>query len=94
MVASGAKVRQNQWKLVVQHPTPGSYEKTRLYHLAKDPGETNNLAQQHPEKVPGTRKPGWPKPMLRQPSSQVDGKIHLVEDTKESINMHLSGPVR
>lgn len=52
-------VRQNQWKLVVQHPkaTPGSYEnpRTELYHLAKDPGETNNLAQQHPEKVESMR---------------------------------------
>ena len=36
---------------------PGSYENlcTELYHLAKDPGETNNLAQQHPEKVESMR---------------------------------------
>ena len=45
-------VQRIQWKLVVLHPkaTPGSYDhpRTELYHLSKDPSESNNLDQQHP----------------------------------------------
>ena len=48
-------IRQDAWKLVVQHPqaTPGTFENARmeLYHLAADPGETSNVAAQHPARV-------------------------------------------
>ena len=48
-------VRDGQWKLVVQHPkaTPGTFEnpKRELYHLANDPSETEDLAQEHPERT-------------------------------------------
>jgi arylsulfatase A-like enzyme len=39
-------VLAGEWKLVHR-----SYEKPRLYRLAEDPGESRDLASQHPEKV-------------------------------------------
>ncbi len=44
----GGGVRQGQWKLVWRTLLPSSVE---LFNLANDPGETANLAAQHPEKV-------------------------------------------
>ena len=48
-------IRQDQWKLVVLHPkaAPGTFEnpRTELYNLAGDPGETTNIAEQHPARV-------------------------------------------
>ncbi|MEM7317258.1 MAG: sulfatase/phosphatase domain-containing protein, partial [Planctomycetota bacterium] len=48
-------VRQDAWKLVVLHPqaAPGTFENPRkeLYNLAADPGETTNVADQHPARV-------------------------------------------
>ncbi len=41
-------VRQGEWKLVWRTLLPSSVE---LFNLANDPGETANLAAQHPEKV-------------------------------------------
>ncbi|MCA9179188.1 MAG: sulfatase-like hydrolase/transferase [Planctomycetales bacterium] len=47
--------RQGPWKLVVQHPrsTPGTFEHSvrELYQLDQDPGEQQNLASQHPDRV-------------------------------------------
>lgn len=48
-------MRAGPWKLVVKHPqaTPGSFEneKFELYHLEDDPGEKQNVASEHPERV-------------------------------------------
>jgi arylsulfatase A-like enzyme len=41
-------VRQGDWKLVWRTTLPSSVE---LFNLADDPGEQNNLAVQHPERV-------------------------------------------
>lgn len=53
-------LREGPWKLVVQHPkaTPGTFENPRieLYRLDLDPGETNDLAETHPEVVKRLRK--------------------------------------
>ncbi len=43
-----AALRQGEWKLFWRTMLPSSVE---LYNLAQDPGETTNLAAQHPEKV-------------------------------------------
>lgn len=42
---ANAAVRVGQWKLI------GSKKKSSLYHLAVDPSESSDLAQQQPEKV-------------------------------------------
>lgn len=48
-------IRKDEWKLVVLHPKapPGTFEnpRTELYNLAADPGETTNIAEQHPARV-------------------------------------------
>jgi arylsulfatase A-like enzyme len=48
-------MRDDPWKLVVQHPKakPGTFENetVELYNLAKDEGETTNLAGEHPERA-------------------------------------------
>ena len=48
-------MRDDPWKLVVQHPKakPGTFENesVELYYLAKDEGETTNLAGEHPERA-------------------------------------------
>ncbi len=54
-------LRQGQWKLIPPNPGPavnkntntemGSGAEAQLYDLAKDPGETRNLAPQNPERV-------------------------------------------
>ena len=48
-------VRVDQWKLVVLHPkaAPGTFQNPRveLYNLAADPGETTDVAKQHPTRV-------------------------------------------
>lgn len=53
--ARSEAIRQDEWKLVIQHPqaTPGTFENPRpeLYNLAADPGETTNLAGQHRERT-------------------------------------------
>jgi arylsulfatase A-like enzyme len=41
-------IRKGNWKLVKIAVLPG---KTELFDLAKDPGEKNNMAAQHPEVV-------------------------------------------
>ncbi|MGB7160622.1 MAG: arylsulfatase [Tepidisphaeraceae bacterium] len=41
-------VRKGDWKLIKQATLPG---KTELFNLAKDPGETTNVADQNPEIV-------------------------------------------
>jgi arylsulfatase A-like enzyme len=41
-------IRKDNWKLIKIALLPG---KTELYDLLKDPGETNNVAGQYPEKV-------------------------------------------
>jgi arylsulfatase A-like enzyme len=41
-------VRQGDWKLIWRTLVPTSVD---LYHLAEDPGEKNNLAAAHPDKV-------------------------------------------
>ena len=41
-------VRHGDWKLAVPK---GGVAKARLYNLAKDPGETTDLAQHKPEKT-------------------------------------------
>jgi arylsulfatase A-like enzyme len=43
-----AAVRQGDWKLVWRTTLPSSVE---LFNIPQDPGETNNLAAQHPDKV-------------------------------------------
>jgi arylsulfatase A-like enzyme len=43
-----AAVRQGEWKLVWRAVLPSKIE---LFNLATDPGETTNLATQHPDKV-------------------------------------------
>jgi hypothetical protein len=40
--------RKGPWKVVGNKGTPEGFE---LYHIDNDPGETNNLAAEHPEKV-------------------------------------------
>ena len=46
-------IRQDEWKLVVLHPkaTRGTFEnpQVELYNLSNDPGETTNVAEQHPK---------------------------------------------
>jgi len=45
--ASGVAVRAGDWKLI-----PGTTkQKAQLFDLSKDPGETNNLAESHAEKL-------------------------------------------
>ncbi|TWT51709.1 Arylsulfatase [Thalassoglobus neptunius] len=48
-------MRSGDWKLVVKHPkaSPGSFEnpKPELYHLKNDPGESNDLSREYPERV-------------------------------------------
>lgn len=43
-----AALRVGDWKLVIQATLPG---KAELFDLARDPGETTDLAAQHPEQV-------------------------------------------
>lgn len=48
-------MRDGSWKLVVNHPKaqPGTFENetVELYELQNDPGETDNLAEDHPERA-------------------------------------------
>ena len=48
-------MREGDWKLVVHHPgaEPGTFQNERvsLYHLAEDPGERDNLADDHPDRA-------------------------------------------
>ena len=44
----GGAIRKGEWKLVRLATLPG---KTELFNLADDPGEKNNLADQHPNIV-------------------------------------------
>jgi arylsulfatase A-like enzyme len=54
-------IRQGDWKLIDARETPravpaneaalGSAPPTQLFNLAKDLGESKNIARQHPEKV-------------------------------------------
>ncbi|MBI1388992.1 MAG: sulfatase-like hydrolase/transferase [bacterium] len=44
----GRAIREGDWKLVANKNTPQKWE---LYHLADDLTETNNLAQQEPDRV-------------------------------------------
>ena len=48
-------LRDENWKLVVQHPKakPGTFEneKFELYNLAEDPGEKSDLSKKHPQRV-------------------------------------------
>ncbi|QGJ68512.1 N-acetylgalactosamine 6-sulfate sulfatase [Planctomycetales bacterium 10988] len=47
-----ASVRQGDWKLIRRfEPHPDYPDTVELYNLKKDIGETNNVAEQHPEKV-------------------------------------------
>jgi arylsulfatase A-like enzyme len=46
-------VRQGDWKLIWRTMLPSSVD---LYDLSKDPGETTNLAAQHPDKVAAMQK--------------------------------------
>ena len=43
----GSAMRKGDWKLVVQYED----NRTELFNLAEDPGETTNLAERYPEKV-------------------------------------------
>ncbi len=44
-------LRVGDWKLVVHHKTAKSQEAVELYNLADDPGETHDMAAEHPERV-------------------------------------------
>ncbi|GIW39890.1 MAG: hypothetical protein KatS3mg076_0467 [Candidatus Binatia bacterium] len=45
-------VRAGPWKLVLANPgNPRGLDEVELYHLGRDPGETENLASRMPEKV-------------------------------------------
>jgi len=46
-------IRDGSWKLIIGQPTPpyGQPKTTELYNLADDPGETNDLAGQYPDRV-------------------------------------------
>lgn len=48
-----AALREGDWKLLWRTTLPSSVE---LYDLASDPGESKNLAEQHPEKVAALQK--------------------------------------
>jgi arylsulfatase A-like enzyme len=45
---NGRAMREGDWKLIRQQ---NGLKGTGLFHLARDPGETNNLAIRHPERV-------------------------------------------
>jgi arylsulfatase A-like enzyme len=48
----GTSVRRGDWKLIRLHcDNPDQSDRFELYDLANDPGETTNLAGQHPDKV-------------------------------------------
>ncbi len=53
--ARSEAMRDGEWKLVVQHPKakPGTFEneKVELYHLAIDPQEEHDVAEQRPERA-------------------------------------------
>jgi arylsulfatase A-like enzyme len=44
-------VRSGRWKLMLKVPFEPIFDKPVLYNLAEDPGEKNNVAEQHPEVV-------------------------------------------
>ena len=48
-------MREGDWKLVVHHPKakPGSFENesVELFHLDRDPGETNDVSSDHADKT-------------------------------------------
>ncbi len=48
----GSALRKGDWKLVVFYED----NRTELYNLANDPGETTNLAEQNPEKITELKK--------------------------------------
>ncbi len=59
--SGGLAMRQGEWKFIPKRPgakrtlqtdtDTGNHSDVQLYNLAKDLGETNNLASAHPEKV-------------------------------------------
>ena len=63
---SQAAIRMGDWKLIVAdadesdgatlNKQPKNYEPISLFNLADDPGESNNLASIHPERVAEMRK--------------------------------------
>jgi arylsulfatase A-like enzyme len=54
---AGAWVRQGDWKLIeVFNPTSAFPDSFELYNLKKDPAETTNLAEVHPERVDAMKK--------------------------------------
>ena len=57
-------VRKGDWKLIKIALLPG---KTQLFNLAKDPGETTDVAAENPEIVKDLKRGCWPTPRSRSP---------------------------
>ena len=55
-------VRKGNWKLVKIALLPGN---TELFDLSKDPGEKQNVADQHPTSFPISKLVSWPMPRRR-----------------------------
>ncbi len=82
-------MRDGPWKLVVNHPgaDPGTFEneELELYRLDRDPSETTDLADQHPDRAAAMLEQleAWYADTQRTATPQVGGWLEAAQESRK-----------
>ena len=75
-------IRKGDWKLIKIALLPG---KTQLFNVAKDPGETTDVAAENPEIVQDLRRACWPTRKEQKPSLWIKAQPAFVGNQGKTI---------